>query len=245
VGGTVADGNGKQLALELPASTSYQVEDYVVAACNQLAHDRVRAWPDWPHFALGLSGPAGAGKTHLAHIWAEAAGAGIADVARLRAAGPDALTAATPRWAVELDRAGDSFSPDDERALFHFHNLIHAADGGALLYVSRRPLLNLPIALPDLVSRLAVCLAVEVSAPDDAVLRAVMAKLAADRQITLSEAVVDVVLQRTERSFAAVAGVVRAIDAAALAGRRQITRDLALEVLAALAHPRYKGVDEG
>ena len=240
----MADGNGKQLALELPASTSYQAGDFVVAACNQLAHDSVRAWPDWPHFALGLSGPAGAGKTHLAHIWAEAAGAGIADVPRLRAAGPDALAAAGARWAVELDSAAGSLSPDDERALFHFHNLINAAEG-ALLYVSRRPLLNLPIALPDLVSRLAVCLAVEVSAPDDAVLRVVMAKLAADRQIKLSRVVVDEVLNRVERSFAAVAAAVRAIDAAALAGRRQISRPLAQKVMDALADGEGNGVDEG
>ena len=224
----------RQLALELPAPTSYRVEDYVVGACNRAAYELVCRWPDWSHFSTGLNGPAGAGKTHLARIWAGAAGAGIADIARLREAGSDALAAANPRWVLELDESAAASTAEDERALFHFHNLLHAA-GGALLYVSREPLLRRRVALPDLRSRMAVCPAAAVSEPDDAVLAAVMVKLAADRQIVLSEAVIAAVLQRGERSFAAVAAMVRALDARALADRRAINSRLAHEVMDALA----------
>ena len=58
-----------------------------------------------------------------------------------------------------------------------------------------------------------------------------MRKLAADRQITLTDAVVARIVRRAERSFAAVAAAVAALDEAALAGRRRITPQLADAVL--------------
>jgi len=233
--------DSRQLALEWPVLPSLRAEDYVVGACNRLAHDLVLAWPDWPHFALGLSGPAQSGKTHLAHVWAESAGAGVTDAAQVAAVGPDALASRTPRWAVELGEG--PWTPDQERALFHLHNMIQAA-GGALLYVAREPLARLPVTLPDLRSRLAACPAAAVSAPDEAILRLVIAKLAADRQIVLAEPVIEAVIRRIERSFAAAARFVRAIDAHALAGRRPLTPRLALEVLDALAEGEAEGADQ-
>lgn len=238
----LADVERGQLALELPAQTSYGAHDYVVGGCNRLAHDMVMAWPAWPHFALGLNGPAGAGKTHLSHLWAEAAGAGCTGPAEIAAAGPDSVAAAGQRWVVDFGPL-TCLEPEQERALFHLHNLVGAA-GGALLYVSRPPLARLPIALADLGSRLAACPAAAVSAPDEAMLRLVIAKLAADRQIVLGEAVVAAALHRLERSFAAVQGFVRAIDAQALADRRQITQGLARKVLDALAGAGTDGVEE-
>ena len=44
-------------------------------APNQAALAMVERWPDWPDRALALIGPEGAGKSHLAAIWAEIAGA--------------------------------------------------------------------------------------------------------------------------------------------------------------------------
>lgn len=238
----MADDSRRQLALELPASTSYRAEDFVVGACNRAAHDLVVRWPDWPHFAIGLHGPAGAGKTHLAQIWAARAKADVAGIERLRAAGPDAMAAANRRWVLELDSAG-ALADVDERSLFHLHNLVHASEG-ALVYISREPLVRRPTVLPDLRSRMAACPAAAVGAPDDAVLAAVMAKLAADRQIVLGEAVIAIAQQRMERSFAAVAAFVRALDARALADRRAIRPKLALAVLDEIAEAANNEVGE-
>ena len=229
----VAEVGPRQMALELPSEPSYGVDDYVVGSCNRLAKDMVMAWPAWPHFALGLSGPAGAGKTHLAHLWAGAAGGSLTDPAEIEAAGPDSIAAASIRWVVDFGPL-TALAPEQERALFHLHNLIGAA-GGSLLYVARLPLARFPIALADLRSRLAACPAAAVSAPDEAMLRLVIAKLAADRQIVLGEGVILAALRQLERSFAAVGRFVHSIDAQSLADRRQITPTLARKVLDGLA----------
>lgn len=67
-------------------------------------------------------------------------------------------------------------------------------------------------------------------APDDAMLRAVIVKLAADRQLVLDESVVGYVAARIERSFAAARTAVITLDNEALRQRRPATRALAAEL---------------
>jgi chromosomal replication initiation ATPase DnaA len=67
-------------------------------------------------------------------------------------------------------------------------------------------------------------------APDDAMLRAVIVKLATDRQLTLDESVLSYLLTRIERSFAAARAAVIALDSEALRQRRPATRALAAEL---------------
>lgn len=234
----------RQLALDWPSQPSYLASDFTIGACNHAAHELLIRWPDWPHFAASLHGPAGAGKTHLAHIWADTSGAAFGDPGALLEAGPERLIEQGRRWVLELDAAGPGVEPAHESVLFHFHNLVRQTEG-SLLYVSRQPLARLPVQLPDLRSRFAACPSVGVSAPDDAVLTVLMHKLAADRQIALGKEVVAYLLPRVERSFAAIAELIHAIDVHALARRRQITPALAGEVLKALAQERNdKGEDE-
>ncbi len=72
---------------------------------------------------------------------------------------------------------------------------------------------------------------VEVRAPDDALIGAVLLKLFADRQLTVGEEVVIYMLHHMERSFAAASRLVAALDAAALAAQRRITVPLVRQVL--------------
>jgi len=66
--------------------------------------------------------------------------------------------------------------------------------------------------------------------PDDAMLRALIVKLAADRQLMLDETVVAYLSTRIERSFAAAQAAVIALDNEALRQRRPVTRALAAEM---------------
>jgi len=74
---------------------------------------------------------------------------------------------------------------------------------------------------------------VTLQAPDDAMLRAVIVKLAADRQLALDEGVVAFIVTRIERSFAAARAAVIALDNEALRQRRPPTRALAAEIIRA------------
>ena len=69
--------------------------------------------------------------------------------------------------------------------------------------------------------------------PDDALLGAVLVKLFADRQLAVAPDLVQYLVPRIERSFAAAEAVVAALDRAGLARRRPVTARLAAEVLRA------------
>ena len=184
------------------------------------------SWPDWPANALALVGPEGSGKTHLAMIWAAMAGARIVSARALRDAEvPSAL--ATGALVVE-----DASADADDRALFHLINLARE-DNAALLFTARSAPATWPVAIPDLLSRLRALPVVTLQAPDDAMLRAVIVKLAADRQLALDESVVAFMATRIERSFAAARAAVIALDNEALRQRRAPTRALAAEIFRA------------
>ncbi|HET7492948.1 MAG TPA: chromosomal replication initiator DnaA, partial [Bradyrhizobium sp.] len=65
----------RQLALVLPHAESFTREDFLGGPANAAGLALVDGWPDWPNRIMLLLGPEGSGKSHLASIWAEQAGA--------------------------------------------------------------------------------------------------------------------------------------------------------------------------
>jgi hypothetical protein len=65
----------RQLVLALDHPVSFAREDFLEGPSNAAALNLIESWPDWPNRVMALAGPEGAGKSHLATIWAEAAGA--------------------------------------------------------------------------------------------------------------------------------------------------------------------------
>src|SRR5262245_10561384 len=223
----------RQLALALPHTENFAREDFLGGPSNDAALRLVEQWPDWPAPIVALVGPPGSGKSHLAAIWANAAGARFLSGRALRVAARDApregpLPAALATGALVLEDL--SADDTDERALFHLLNLARQDDAHVLLTARTAPA-TWRIALPDLASRLRAIPVVTLEAPDDALWRAVLIKLFADRQLTVDESLVAYLATRLERSFAAARAAVDLLDREALRRQRPVTRALAAEVL--------------
>jgi chromosomal replication initiation ATPase DnaA len=224
----------RQDPLPLPRARAEALsrEDFFATPANATALAAIEGWRDWPEGKLVVTGPEGAGKSHLARIWAEAAGAALLTPASL--AGAD-LPALAETGAVALDDAeavaGDA---EAERALFHLHNLLTAARGALLLTATQAPN-RWPIRLPDLASRLQAIPLARLDAPDEPLSAAVLVKLFADRQLAPAPAAIAYLARHLPRSLATARRAVDLIDARALETRREITRALAVEVLDSLA----------
>jgi chromosomal replication initiation ATPase DnaA len=215
----------RQLAFTLPHAESFTRDNFLEGPANAAGLALVDSWPDWPNRIMQLVGPEGSGKSHLAAIWAEQAGARSTSAHALTAAAvPGAL--ATGTLVVDDLKSSDV----DERALFHLLNLARE-EGASILITSRVPPSALQIELRDLRSRLRAIPTVSLLPPDDQLFRALIVKSCTDRQLGVDEAVVSYLTTRIERSYAAVRRVVELLDAEALRLGRPVTRALAAELL--------------
>jgi chromosomal replication initiation ATPase DnaA len=216
-----------QLAIDLPFRPAFGRADFLVSACNAAALARLECWPDWPSRVLVLYGPAGSGKSHLAHLWRERSGGTLVAGEALAALDPSALSAVPAVAIDDSDRAA-------EPALLHLFNCCHET-GAGLLIVARRAPAVWPIALPDLASRLRVTDALGIGTPDDSLLAAVLVKHFADRQLGVTPEVVAYIVPRMERSFAAASALAARLDRLALTAQRPVGVALARQALAELA----------
>lgn len=217
-----------QIPMSLPHEAAFSRADFVAGRANREALDIVDRWPVWPERGVLLVGPGGSGKSHLAAIWEAASGAERVAGAALSDRDAGRLAA---RGAVVVEDL--HVGPIDEAALFH---LINAAreHRTSLLLTSRLGSGELRFGLPDLISRLRAAHLAMLHEPDDELLRRVLTKLFADRQIVIDPAVIEFLMVRMERSLEAANRVADALDRAALARNSAITKRLAGEVIGRL-----------
>jgi chromosomal replication initiation ATPase DnaA len=213
-----------QIPLDLDYRPGLTRADFAVAAANAEAFTALEQWPDWPSATLILTGPEGSGKSHLANIWRTRTGA--------REIAPDNIAVPTVPALIEGARAIviDDAHRAPEEALLHIFNMT-AERCGHLLLVSRDPPVRWNIALPDLRSRLLASPSFTIAPPDDELLRAVLIKLFADRQLTVPREIISYLALHGERSYAGAIQAVTALDSAALAESRRITVALLKRVL--------------
>jgi chromosomal replication initiation ATPase DnaA len=214
----------RQLALALDHSVSFAREDFLSGPSNIAALTLIERWPDWPDRIVALIGPEGSGKSHLAAIWAEAAGARVLSANFLSIADVPA-SLATGALVVEDLEAADL----DEQALFHLINLARE-EGAYVLLTGRLAVAGFPIAIRDLASRLRAVPAIMLAPPDDTLLRSLLVKLAADRQLAVDESLVNYLVRRIERSFAAAHAAMQKLDHESMRQHRPVTRALAAEL---------------
>ena len=174
----------------------------VVGPSNQAVVDAFARAADWPFRTAILTGPPRSGKSLLA------------------------------RWFAENGHgeAIDDADTADEAELFHRWNRAQAS-GAPLLLVTARPPGEWKVALPDLASRLGAALLLEIGAPDDAMLAALIEGHAARHGLVLGEGASAWLLPRIERSHAAVEALIAEIDRLSLERKQPVTISLLREAL--------------
>jgi chromosomal replication initiation ATPase DnaA len=214
-----------QLAFDLPHRAALGAEDFLVSDCNVPAVKLIDAWPDWQAPVQLLTGPPASGKTHLVRVWQERSGAVGLDPAHLGVPLLDRLISGSSIVVEDADRAGY-----EEKTLFHLLNLAREKRLFVLLTARTGPN-RWDTDLPDLASRLSAVPVTEIGEPDEALLRTVMLKQFADRQVAIDPKVLEFMALQIDRSLEAAAAAVEAVDRAALRSGRKISRQLVAEAL--------------
>jgi len=216
----------RQLTFDLPSRTSLDRGNFFISQSNEIAVNLIEDWHNWPLQKHFLSGPKSSGKSHLAHVWAKQSGAHIVSADQLN--DPEML--ASGNLVIEnIDRIVGQI--DLETHLFHTHNLVFENQRFLLMTGLSSPS-NWQFALPDLASRLGGTRLASLKEPDDILFVALLTKLFADRQLSPAPDVIQYLITRLERSYAAAELFVQTADQAALAERKSITRAFAGKILA-------------
>ncbi len=208
----------RQLRLKLARPSSYARAEFVLSETNREAIVALDAWPEWHGACLALIGPEGSGKTHLARGWAERVGALVLD--------PRHTEIAEAHGRPVLLEEAEKAHPE---TLFHLINM--APTSGGLLLTSRSHPRSWPADLPDLRSRLNALSVAIIGEPDDIVLEGVLRKFFRERNIKPADDVYPYLMRRIERSVRRAREIVARLDEAADAEQRDITRNLARQIL--------------
>ncbi|NMD08545.1 MAG: hypothetical protein GYA66_11270 [Phyllobacteriaceae bacterium] len=222
---------GRQLTLDLTHRPALAREDFLVSPSNATAVALVDQWPNWPTHGAIIVGPPGSGKSHLASVWQQKASATLRPAVALTAETVTADMQSSALVVEDADAAGL-----DERALFHALNQARQQGGHILITAASMPA-QWKVRLPDLASRLNALPVAAIMPPDDALLRGVLVKHFADRQIAVSEQIIGYIVLRMPRSLDALRQIVSEIDARALQEGAEVTRPFVARILASYAAP--------
>ena len=183
-----------QIALPLDWPQAADDDRFLVSDANRAAYDHFRAWSMWPVKATLLTGPRRSGRTLLARAFCARVDGHLIDRAELH----------------------------DEEALFHAWNAAQESKRPLVMIVDEVP----PawrITLPDLQTRIAVTPIARIAEPDDALFKALLRLLFADRGLHVADEPLRFISDRVERSYFNAERVVAAIDRFAMADRARLT----------------------
>lgn len=217
----------RQLPLDLPVAQGFDIDDFLVSPSNEEAYGMLDRWPDWSDPIAVLVGSPGAGKSHLATIWATKAHAWTIARADLTDARVPELISNGALVIEDCDR-----TQGGEAALFHLINAARERRSFVLMTASSEPG-HWQIQTPDLLSRLRLAPIIPLLDPDDALLGAILVKIFVDRQLIVDTSVIDLIKMRAERSIVSIRDIVERIDREGLARGKRITRALVLDILRA------------
>ena len=205
-----------QIPLNLELQTSYLAEDFIVSYENLEAVTMLEKWPNWNSPVVVIYGSAGSGKTHLLKRFCYHNNDNILWQAGCELTNPEKIIAL--KQCIVIDNAEEA----DDETLFHLFNMVKEANKTMLL-ASQNPPARWQTRLPDLKSRLASVINIDIKPPSDELMAKVIVKMFADRQLEIGIEPLNFLIKNIERSFNAMAKIVAAVDKKALAEKRAIT----------------------
>ena len=217
----------KQKTLNFGHKDDYSVKNLYKSTCNEIAINFINEWPKTTinNNIFCIYGPSGSGKTHISKVWMEKSNAiifnGISDLSFDYLSGFD-------RNLIFEDIALNKNWP--ENLLFEFINEIKSSRLSLLITCNSDPL-KIKWKTKDLISRFTSFTNIEIKLPDDILIRKILIKQFADRQLSLDSEQIEYISKRIERSYSSIIRIVDRVDNLALQHKKAISKNIIKEAI--------------
>ncbi len=213
-----------QLIIKFDYDKNFKDEDFYVSNSNKHVFDFLEKWPIWEKNFINISGEKFSGKTHLINIFLKK-NKGIkiksTDLKRIE------LKNLKVHENIILE---DLTSNIDEKLLYTLFNIIEQ-DNKYIIVTSREPIVEIKFSLEDLKSRTKNFLLQNIEKPDDELMFAIILKNLSDRQISLSQKLIDYIIKRIDRSYSKIFDFIYNVDELSLKKKKSIDFKIIKEVL--------------
>lgn len=217
-----------QLCFNFPSQDKFPPEDFITSSCNNAAFAFVKNYnpnnKTTPKI-FAIIAPKFAGKTYLANIWQKKMGAEFLDLTELKTANLTQLIKANQPYILE-----DIDQIKEQELLLEIFNLAQEKSS-FLMLTSKINLNHLGLKIKDLNSRLKNVFCLNISKPDDDLIKMLLIKNFANKQLKVNNKVIDFLTKNLNRSFDAIFDMVKLLEFYSQEKKRKITILLAKEVL--------------
>ena len=217
-----------QLSFNFPFQEKYLPEDFVVSPCNKAAFEFVKNYDSSNEILpknFAIRAPKLAGKSYLAHIWCKKVGAEFLNLADLKNINLIKFIKAKKFYIIE-----DIDEFKNQELLLQVFNLIQEKLG-YLMLTSTVNLSQVGLKIKDLNSRLRNVFQLEITSPDDDLIKMLLTRNFAAKQLKVEGRVINFLTQNLHRDFASIFDIARLLEFYSLEEKRNITIALAKEIL--------------
>lgn len=201
----------KILELESPYKDNCD-DDFITSFSNIEAYNAINNWDMWQNNRILIIGSEKSGKTLLAKLWEKNTGAIFIN-------GLDDLDDNERIIVDNVENYNDS-------TLINIINFAQEKSLSLLLTCSKYPSFN----LKDLNSRIKSIYKVVLKEPDERLAKLLIEKFFRQKQISISEEIIESIYQNIERKYKSIDEVVNIIDKQSIIRKRKITLQFIQEV---------------
>ena len=183
-----------QLLINFNLKKDYDEQDFYVSSSNKYAFNIINGWPKWLKRTVNLYGEQYSGKSHLSKIFESKTTCLNIESINFTS---EVLLKFKTKQALIIENFNFNIP---ETLLYSLINIVEQ-ENKYLLITSLKSLNKFDFKLKDLNSRINNCLFVEIGAPDDELIYALIVKNFSDRQINIDKKIIEYIIKRINRSY--------------------------------------------
>lgn len=220
--------DSKQLSLPISWAFSRNISDFVVSDCNRYSFEWLEKWPFkiQDNFVC-LVGEKGAGKTHMAHIWADRLGAEIIKSSDILDKWYDIASIENQQKYFVLDDADEL---NDDILLFYIYNTIKEKNAYLLMTAKNYPN-KWNLKFEDIKSRISTISIIRIQKPNENATHSIIEKMLLQRGVQVKSNVIEYMANRIERSYESINYWIDQIDSKLIDKKSKLSIQFVKEIL--------------